>query len=78
MPDGIEQALVLADTAALARLLHADPTAATTAVKGLAPLLVVLRRSIGPPADVRTCVRLLLDTGAAVAAASIEGVRSQR
>jgi hypothetical protein len=34
MLDGIERALVLADTAALARLLHADPTAATTAVRG--------------------------------------------
>jgi ankyrin repeat protein len=62
--DGIERALVLADTPALAGLLHADPTAATTAVDGLAPLLVLLRRSIGPPAEVRNCARLLLDAGA--------------
>ncbi|HEV8652279.1 MAG TPA: ankyrin repeat domain-containing protein [Actinomycetes bacterium] len=62
--DGIERALALADTSALARLLHADPAAATTEVDGLAPLLVLLRRSIGAPADVRGCARLLLDTGA--------------
>jgi hypothetical protein len=62
--DGIERALVLADTPALARLLHADPAAATTTVDGLAPLLVLLRRSIGPPADVRDSARLLLDAGA--------------
>jgi ankyrin repeat protein len=62
--EGIERALVLADTRALTGLLHADPTAATMTVDGLAPLLVLLRRSIGPPADVRTCARLLLDVGA--------------
>jgi hypothetical protein len=62
--DGIERALILADTAALARLLHADPTAATTTIDGLAPLLVLLRRSIGRPADVRACARVLLDAGA--------------
>jgi hypothetical protein len=62
--EGIERALVLADTRALARLLRSDPTAATVTVDGLAPLLVLLRRSIGPPADVRTCARLLLDAGA--------------
>jgi hypothetical protein len=62
--EGIERALVLADTRALAGLLHADPTAATITVDGLAPLLVLLRRSIGSPADVRACARLLLDAGA--------------
>ena len=61
---GIERALVLADTRALARLLRADPAAATTTVEGLAPLLVLLRQSIGPPPDVRSCARLLLDAGA--------------
>lgn len=61
---GVERALVLADPAALASHLEADPTAATSEVGGLAPLLVVLRRSTGSPADVRGCVRLLLDAGA--------------
>jgi ankyrin repeat protein len=62
--EGIERALVLADTRALARLLDTDPAAATVTVDGLAPLLVLLRRSIGPPADVRACAGLLLDAGA--------------
>jgi Ankyrin repeats (3 copies) len=62
--EGIERALVLADTRALARHLHTDPAAATVTVDGLAPLLVLLRRSIGPPADVRDCARQLLDAGA--------------
>ena len=31
---------------------------------GLAPLLVLLRRSIGSPVDVRACAELLLDAGA--------------
>jgi len=61
---GIERALVLADAAALSRLLAADPAATTTPVAGLAPLLVLLRRSTGSPADVRTCAGLLLDGGA--------------
>jgi ankyrin repeat protein len=62
--EGIERALVLADAAALARFLQADPAAASTAVDGLPPLLVLLRRSVGAPADVRDCARLLLDAGA--------------
>ncbi|PRX50030.1 ankyrin repeat protein [Prauserella shujinwangii] len=61
---GIERTLVLADASALSGLLHADPAAATTEVDGLAPLLVLLRRSIGSAADVRECARLLLDAGA--------------
>lgn len=62
--DGVERALVLADPALLASHLEADPTATTSEAVGLAPLLVVLRRSTGSPADVRGCVRLLLDAGA--------------
>jgi len=62
--DGIERALVLADTAAVAALLHIDPGAATAPLDGLAPLQVLLRRSIGSPADVRACARLVLDAGA--------------
>ncbi len=61
---GTERALVLADAAALSTLLAADPAAATTPVDGLAPLLVLLRRSTGTPTDVHTCARLLLDGGA--------------
>ena len=61
---GIERALVLADAAALARLVEADPPIATAEVGGLAPLLVLLRRSTGSPADVRACARVLLDAGA--------------
>ena len=61
---GIERALVPADVAALATLLQDNPAAATTAVDGLAPLLMLLRRSTGSPADVRSCARLLLDAGA--------------
>lgn len=61
---GIERTLVLADTTALATLLHADPTAATAEVGGLAPLLVLLRRSNGSPADICHSARLLLDAGA--------------
>jgi len=55
---------MLADPVALSSHLEADPTAATSAVGGLAPLLVLLRRSTGSPADVRGGVRLLLDAGA--------------
>ena len=53
-----------ADPAALAELLQAQPAAATARVTGLPPLLVVLRRSTGSPADVRECARSLLDAGA--------------
>jgi hypothetical protein len=62
--DGIERALVLADISALAPLVHTDPIAATASLDGLAPLLVLLRRSIGSPVDVRACAELLLDAGA--------------
>ncbi len=61
---GIERALVLADPPALAAVLEADPAGATTRITSLPPLLVLLRRSIGSPADVRHCTRLLLDAGA--------------
>jgi ankyrin repeat protein len=59
-----KQALALADPVALSALLRADPAAATAPVGGPAPLLVLLRRSTGSPADVRACARLLLDAGA--------------
>lgn len=61
---GTERALVLADPPALAAVLEAGPASATVEITGLPPLLVLLRRSIGPPADVRDCSRLLLDAGA--------------
>lgn len=61
---GVHRALVLADTAALTEILRADPGAATAPVDGLVPLLLLLRRSIGSPADIRECVRQLLDAGA--------------
>jgi len=62
--DGIERVLVLADVAALALLLDTDRAAAVTPVGGLAPLLVLLRRSTGSLADVRACARRLLDESA--------------
>lgn len=55
---------MLADAPALSTLVRADPSAATAAADGLAPLLVLLRRSTGAPADVRRCTELLLDAGA--------------
>jgi hypothetical protein len=60
---GIERALVLADVAALSALLRAEPAAAVVEIDGSAPLLVLLRRSTGSAADVRSCARLLLDAG---------------
>jgi ankyrin repeat protein len=62
--DSIERALVRADVAALSELIRDAPAVATHAVKGTAPLLVLLRHSVGSPADVRSCARLLLDAGA--------------
>ena len=62
--DAVERALMLADAATLARLLEAEPAHAIADVQGLAPLSSLLRRSIGSPADVRSCARLLLDAGA--------------
>lgn len=59
-PD-VERALVTADSAALSALLRDDPAVASTPIDGLAPLLVLLRRSSGPPPEVRDCARLLLD-----------------
>ena len=41
--------------------MQADPTAATAPLDGVAPLNVLLRRSTGSPADVRSCARLLLE-----------------
>ena len=61
---GIERALVLADSAALTTTLQIDPTAATTPVDGLVPLILLLRRSIGTPAGVYECATQLLDAGA--------------
>lgn len=61
---GIERALVLADPAALAAVLEADPASAAAEITGLPALLVLLRRSIGSPGDVRHCTTLLLDAGA--------------
>lgn len=61
---GVERALVVADPVGLRAHLRADPAAATTAVAGLVPLLALLRRSTGSPADVRRCAVLLLDAGA--------------
>ncbi|MGH3900796.1 MAG: ankyrin repeat domain-containing protein [Pseudonocardiaceae bacterium] len=69
----MERALVLADGPALSMLLKADPAAATAEVGGLAPLLVLLRQSIGSPADVRSGARLLLDAGADPNSHTIEG-----
>ncbi|MGH7539560.1 MAG: ankyrin repeat domain-containing protein, partial [Gemmatimonadota bacterium] len=50
--EGVERALVLADAEALSTLLRASPEAATAAIDDLAPLLVLLRRSVGSPVDV--------------------------
>ena len=61
---GVERALALADPPALAAVLNADPASAAAEITGLPPLLVLLRRSIGSPANVRHCTRLLLDAGA--------------
>jgi hypothetical protein len=60
--EGIERALALADPHALAPLLTADT--ATAPVGGLPPLLALLRRSTGAPADVRRCAGMLLAAGA--------------
>jgi ankyrin repeat protein len=69
---GIERALVLADTAGLAAQLAADPAAATSTVGDIAPLLVLLRRGAGTPADIRECVRILLQAGADPNAHTVE------
>jgi ankyrin repeat protein len=55
---------VLDDPAALAAALRESPAVATTPIDGLPPLLALLRRSTGTPADVRACAELLLDAGA--------------
>jgi ankyrin repeat protein len=60
--EGIERALVLADPGTLAPLVTADTS--TAPVGGLPPLLVLLRRATGAPADVRRCAELLLAAGA--------------
>jgi hypothetical protein len=61
---GIERALVLADTSSLTGFLSADRAAATTPVDGQPPLLLLLRRSVGAPDQVRVCARMLLDADA--------------
>ncbi|MQA81575.1 MAG: ankyrin repeat domain-containing protein [Streptosporangiales bacterium] len=70
--EGVERALVLADPAALADLLDSDPAAASREIDGLPPLLVLLRRTLGTPADVRRCAALLLDAGADPDSHSVE------
>ena len=55
---------MLDDPAALAAALRESPAVATTPIDGLPPLLALLRRSTGTPADVRACAELLLDAGA--------------
>jgi ankyrin repeat protein len=60
--EGIERALALADPGALAPLVTAHT--ATSPVGGAPPLLALLRRSTGTPADVRRCAELLLAAGA--------------
>jgi hypothetical protein len=69
---GMHRALVLADTTALTEHLNADPGAATAPVDGLPPLLLLLRRSIGTPADIRDCAQRLLDAGAAPDSHTVE------
>lgn len=61
---GKERALALADPSALHEILVGDPTAATAAMGGVAPLIALLRDSGGSPGDVRRCAELLLDAGA--------------
>jgi ankyrin repeat protein len=67
-----EHALVVADPAGLSELLQAEPADATAQLGGLPPLLVLLRRSTGSPADVRACARLLLDAGADPSSHTVE------
>jgi ankyrin repeat protein len=62
--EGMERALVLAHPTAVTAALRADAAAATASVDGLAPLLLLLRRSTGTQDEVRECARLLLDAGA--------------
>jgi hypothetical protein len=66
--DGIERALLLADSDLLTTVLAADPAVATTPVDGLTPLQALLRGSTGTPRDVRVCAGLLLEAGADPAA----------
>jgi ankyrin repeat protein len=61
---GVERVLALADVEGLRALLKADPSAAVTPLDGLVPLLILLRRSTGTPADVLGCATLLFDAGA--------------
>jgi hypothetical protein len=53
-------------------VLAADSASARAGVAGLAPLLVLLRRSTGAPADVRRCAELLLGAGADPGAHTVE------
>ena len=69
---GRERALVLADPAALAPLLAAAPAAATDPIATLPPLLALLRRGLGSPAEVRECAALLLAAGADADSRTVE------
>lgn len=60
----VARALIRADAALLADLLAADATVATAAIDGVSPLAALMQRSDGTAADIRACVRLLLDAGA--------------
>jgi len=61
---GLDRALTLADPAPLDLILRSDSAAATAAVDGMGPLMMLLRGSSGTPSDVRRCATLLLDAGA--------------
>ncbi|MGH8827018.1 MAG: ankyrin repeat domain-containing protein [Jiangellaceae bacterium] len=60
----LAQALIRADAATLSALLDENPTVVGTSVRGLPPLLLLLRRSTGTSSQVRDCARLLLAAGA--------------
>jgi ankyrin repeat protein len=60
----IETALIDANAAALSSLLRDNAATVTMSIGGLSPLLMLLRRSTGTPAQIRDCARLLLDAGA--------------
>ncbi len=55
---------MVADVDELSALVGADRSAASTNIRGASPLVVLLRDSVGTPADLRLCLSLLLETGA--------------
>jgi ankyrin repeat protein len=61
---GIERALVLADVVAVDAWLRDTPAAIFEPVAGLPPLLFLLRRATGAPADVRQVAARLVQHGA--------------